>query len=206
MSKREETRGDAGGGPVGEAWLKDLIREVPDHPKPGIPFKDITTLLKDAQALRAVADGLAARLAGRGIDQVIGIEARGFIFAPLVACRLNAGFVPVRKPGKLPAETASRSYDLEYGADTLEVHLDAIGPGDRVAVVDDVLATGGTARATVGLVEDLGAEVAALAFVVELDYLHGRDRLAGHHVVDPLVRYRGASRSRVDRAEGPRLA
>ena len=169
--------------------LKDRIREVPDFPKPGILFKDITTLLKEPAALCETADLLAERFADRRVDQVVGIEARGFIFAPLVACRLNAGFVPVRKPGKLPARTASRTYELEYGSDTLEIHRDALAAGDRVVVVDDLLATGGTARAAAELVESVGARVEAVGFVVELTYLEGRRRLEGYDVVESLVRY-----------------
>ncbi len=169
--------------------LKDWIREVPDFPKPGILFKDITTLLKEPAALREAADRLAERFADRRIDQVVGIEARGFIFAPLVAYRLNAGFVPVRKAGKLPAETAARTYELEYGSDTLEMHVDGLSSGDRVALVDDLLATGGTARAAAGLIESVGARVEAVGFVVELTYLEGRRRLEGYDVVESLVRY-----------------
>ena len=169
--------------------LKDRIREIPDYPKAGILFKDITTLLKDPLALREAADRLAERFAGRRVDQVVGIEARGFIFAPLVAYRLDAGFVPVRKPGKLPARTASRTYDLEYGTDAVEVHVDGVGAGDRVIVVDDVLATGGTAKATADLIESIGGTVDALGFVVELTYLEGRRRLEGYDVVESLVRY-----------------
>ncbi len=169
--------------------LKNWIRELPDFPKPGILFKDITTLLKEPAALREAADLLAERFADRGVDQVVGIEARGFIFAPLVAYRLNAGFVPVRKAGKLPAETAARTYELEYGSDTLEMHVDGLAAGDRVAVVDDLLATGGTAKATVDLVESVGGRVEAVGFVVELTYLEGRRRLEGYDVVESLVRY-----------------
>ena len=187
-----EESGVAGGSPAaedGQKRLKDRIREVPDFPKPGILYKDITTLLKDPAALREAADRLADRFAGRRIDQVVGIEARGFIFAPLVAYRLNAGFVPVRKPGKLPAETASRSYELEYGRDTLEMHLDGVAAGDRVALVDDLLATGGTARAAADLIESVGGTVDVIGFVVELTYLEGRRRLDGFDVVESLVRY-----------------
>lgn len=169
--------------------LKDWIREIPDFPKPGILFKDITTLLREPAALREAADRLAERFADRRIDQVVGIEARGFVFAPLVAYRLNAGFVPVRKPGKLPGETISRSYDLEYRSDTLEMHVDGIGKGDRVAVVDDLLATGGTARASVDLIESAGGRIEALGFLVELSYLEGRRLLEGYQVVEPLIRY-----------------
>ena len=169
--------------------LKDRIREVPDFPKPGILFKDITTLLKQPAALREAAEALAERFAGRDIDQVVGIEARGFIFAPLVAYRLNAGFVPVRKPGKLPAETASRTYDLEYGSDTLEMHVDGIAAGDRVALVDDLLATGGTAKAAAELIESVGGRIEAVGFVVELTYLEGRQRLEKYDMVESLIRY-----------------
>ncbi|MCY3929837.1 MAG: adenine phosphoribosyltransferase [Acidobacteria bacterium] len=169
--------------------LKDWIREVPDFPKPGILFKDITTLLKEPAALREAADRLAERFADHRIDHVVGIEARGFIFAPLVAVRLNAGFVPVRKPGKLPARTAARTYELEYGTDTLEMHVDGLASGDRVALVDDLLATGGTARAAADLVDSVGARVEAIGFVVELTYLEGRRRLEGYDVVESLVRY-----------------
>lgn len=171
------------------SWLKERIREVPDFPKPGILYKDITTLLKDPLALRETADRLAERFAGRRIEQVVGIEARGFIFAPLVANRLNVGFVPVRKPGKLPAETASRSYELEYGRDTLEMHLDGVAAGERVVLVDDLLATGGTAKAAADLIESVGGTVDAIGFVVELTYLDGRRRLDGYDVVESLVRY-----------------
>jgi adenine phosphoribosyltransferase len=176
-------------GKVPAKWLKERIREVPDFPKPGILYKDITTLLKDPVALRETADRLAERFAGRRIEQVVGIEARGFIFGPLVANRLNVGFVPVRKPGKLPAETASRSYELEYGRDTLEMHLDGVAAGERVVLVDDLLATGGTARAAADLVESVGGTVDAIGFVVELTYLDGRRRLDGYEVVESLVRY-----------------
>jgi adenine phosphoribosyltransferase len=162
--------------------LKALIREVPDFPKPGINFYDITTLLKQPQGLRQTVDALAAQFSGERVNTVIGIEARGFIFAPALAYHMNAGFVPVRKPRKLPAECASISYDLEYGQDTLEIHRDAIGAGHRVLIADDLLATGGTAKAVVDLVEQLGGEVAGLVFVVELEFLPGRERLAGYDV------------------------
>ncbi len=162
--------------------LKDLIREVPDFPKPGILFYDITTLLKNAQGLRSVFDQLAAHYQGAAIDTVIGIEARGFIFAPALALALGAGFVPVRKPKKLPAECVSATYDLEYGTDTLQMHRDAVGEGHRVLIVDDLLATGGTASAVAGLVEQMGGIVAGLAFVIELDFLEGRKRLPGRDI------------------------
>ncbi len=162
--------------------LKRLIREIPDFPKPGILFYDITTLLKDAAGFRAVIDRLTEHFHGRKIDAVLGIEARGFIFGPALAYHLGAGFVPVRKPKKLPAEVESWSYDLEYGQDTLEIHRDAIGPGHNVIIADDLLATGGTAEAVVRLVEKLGGNVSGLAFVVELEFLAGRGKLAGYDV------------------------
>jgi adenine phosphoribosyltransferase len=162
--------------------LKKLIREVPDFPKPGILFYDITTLLKDGAAFARLIDILAARYIGHGIDVVAGIEARGFIFGPALAYRLNAGFVPVRKPRKLPAATISATYSLEYGSDTLEMHRDAVGRGQRVVIVDDLIATGGTAKASAQLVETLGAKVAGFAFIVELTFLQGRQKLAGYDV------------------------
>ncbi len=162
--------------------LKQLIREVPDFPKPGILFYDITTLLKHKEGLKGTIDALKAEYSGAPIDVVIGVEARGFIFAPALAYALGAGFVPVRKPKKLPAECARISYDLEYGSDTLEVHRDAIPAGARVLIVDDLLATGGTARAVTQLVEQLGGTVAGLAFVVELTFLDGRDKLSGYNI------------------------
>jgi adenine phosphoribosyltransferase len=166
--------------------LKKLIREVPDFPKKGILFYDITTLLKDKTGFRTVIDTLTERIRPFGADVVLGIEARGFIFAPALAYHLGAGFVPVRKPKKLPAETERISYELEYGMDTLEIHKDAVKPGMRVVVADDLLATGGTALATIRLVEKLGGTVAAASFVIELDGLKGRERLAGYEVVSLL--------------------
>ena len=168
--------------------LKQLIREVPDFPKPGINFYDITTLLKDPDGLRNTVDALAAEFDGQRVDSVIGVEARGFIFAPALAYHLNAGFVPVRKPKKLPAEKVSVSYDLEYGQDTLEMHKDAVGEGHKVLIVDDLLATGGTAKAVVDLVEGLGGEIVGLLFVVELDFLNGREKFNGYDVRS-LIRY-----------------
>ena len=162
--------------------LKKLIREVPDFPKPGILFYDITTLLKDSAGLQALNDRFAERYAEERPDIVVGIEARGFVFGPMLAARLERGFVPVRKPGKLPADTVEVSYDLEYGQDTLQVHRDAVEPGQRVLIVDDLLATGGTAAATCKLVEKLGGQVAGLAFVVELTFLNGRGKLPGYDV------------------------
>jgi adenine phosphoribosyltransferase len=168
--------------------LRKLIREVPDFPKPGINFYDITTLLKDADGLKQTIDALAGLVGDEKVDTVIGVESRGFIFATPLAIRLNAGFVPVRKPKKLPAEKVSISYDLEYGQDTLEIHRDAVGEGHNVLIVDDLLATGGTAKAVVDLVTGLGGKVAGLLFVVELDFLNGRSKFDGYNV-QSLIRY-----------------
>ena len=168
--------------------LKKLIREVHDYPKPGILFYDLTTLLKDQRGFHTMVDRLCEHFTDRPVDVVVGIEARGFIFAPALAYRLGAGFVPVRKPKKLPAKTASVSYQLEYGTDTLEIHQDAIRPGQRVLISDDLLATGGTAAATVKLVRQLGGEVAGASFAVELTFLNGRSKLAGLDVIS-LIQY-----------------
>jgi adenine phosphoribosyltransferase len=168
--------------------LKRMIREVPDFPKKGILFYDITTLLKDKSGFKKVIDALTDQIRPLKPDSVLGIEARGFIFAPALAYNLGAGFVPVRKPKKLPAETERISYELEYGMDTLEVHKDAIKPGMRVVIADDLLATGGTALASVRLVEKLGGKVAAVSFLIELEALKGRDRLNGYDVVS-LLKY-----------------
>ncbi len=162
--------------------LKKLIREIPDFPKPGILFYDITTLLKDKLGFATLIDALAEHFIGKDIDLVLGMEARGFIFGPAVAYRLNAGFVPVRKPGKLPAATTKFDYALEYGTNTLEIHKDAIKTGQRVVIVDDLLATGGTAEATAKLAESAGAEICGLGFVVELDFLNPRAKLKGYDV------------------------
>jgi adenine phosphoribosyltransferase len=162
--------------------LKKLIREVPDFPKPGILFYDITTLLKDRRGLALLIDALAEHYIDKKIDLVLGMEARGFIFGPALAYRLNAGFVPVRKPGKLPAATIKYDYALEYGTNTLEIHKDAIQKGQRVIIVDDLLATGGTAEATAKLAESLGADIAGLGFVVELDFLNPRQKLKQYDV------------------------
>jgi adenine phosphoribosyltransferase len=167
--------------------LKTLIREVPDFPKAGILFYDITTLLKDKDGFRGVIDGLKAHYQNAAVDKVLGIEARGFIFAPALAYALGAGFVPVRKPKKLPSECVSVRYDLEYGTDCLEVHKDAVSPGERVLIVDDLLATGGTAAAATRLVQEVGGQVIGLGFVVELTFLHGRDKLAGQDVFSLLL-------------------
>lgn len=162
--------------------LKKLIREIPDFPKKGILFYDITTLLKHKSGYAALIDQLAEHYIGKQVDLILGMEARGFIFGPALAYRLNAGFVPVRKPGKLPAATARVEYDLEYGSNALEVHNDAIEKGQRVLIVDDLLATGGTAQATAKLASSLGAQIAGLGFVVELDFLKGRDKLKPYDV------------------------
>src|SRR5882724_5444308 len=159
--------------------LKKLIREIPDYPKPGILFYDITTVLKDKKGFRSMVDALCSHYAGAHVDAVVGIEARGFIFGPALAYSLNAGFVPVRKPKKLPGKTASVTYALEYGTDTLEIHDDAIVRGERVIICDDLLATGGTAAATAKLVRQLGGEVVGAAFAVELTFLNGRSKLNG---------------------------
>jgi adenine phosphoribosyltransferase len=166
--------------------LKNLIRAVPDFPKKGILFYDITTLLKDKAGYATLIDVLAERYIGKEVDLILGMEARGFIFGPALAYRLNAGFVPVRKPGKLPAPTTRVEYDLEYGSNILEVHEDAIEKGQRVLIVDDLLATGGTAEATAKLATKLGADIAGLAFVVELDFLKGRDKLKPYDVYSVL--------------------
>lgn len=166
--------------------LKDRIRNVPDFPKAGILFYDITTLLRDPEGLKLSIDSLTDPYRNRGISLVVGIESRGFILGAAVADRLGAGFVPVRKVGKLPAETIRASYTLEYGADSLEMHRDAVEPGQRVLIVDDLLATGGTARAAVDLVRQLGGEVEGLAFLIELLDLNGRARLEGERVMTVL--------------------
>ncbi|HXM19812.1 MAG TPA: adenine phosphoribosyltransferase [Terriglobales bacterium] len=162
--------------------LKKMIREVPDFPKKGILFYDITTLLKDKLGFATLIDALSEHYLDKNIDLVLGMEARGFIFAPALAYRLNAGFVPVRKPGKLPAATVKYDYALEYGTNTLEIHQDAIQKGQRVIIVDDLLATGGTAEATTKLAASLGAKVVGLGFVVELDFLKGRAKLPEYDV------------------------
>ncbi len=162
--------------------LKTYIREIPDFPRPGINFYDITTLLQNAEGFGKTIDALVAQIAGEEIDMVVGIESRGFIFGAPVAARIGAGFVPVRKPNKLPGETVSVSYDLEYGQDTLEMHTDAIGSGHRVLIVDDLLATGGTARATADLITKVGGTIVKLLFVIELEALQGRQKLKGYEI------------------------
>jgi adenine phosphoribosyltransferase len=162
--------------------LASLIRDVPDFPQPGIVFKDITTLIRHGPAFKYVIDQITARYDLAGIQRVVAVESRGFIFAAPIAYHLGAGFVPVRKPGKLPWQSIRTEYELEYGSNVLEIHKDAIDPGDRVLIVDDVLATGGSAAATVRLVEQLGGDVAGIAVVAELGFLNGRERLAGYDV------------------------
>ena len=168
--------------------LKVLIREIQDYPKPGILFYDLTTLLKDPRGFHSLVDRLCEQYTGTKVDLVVGIEARGFIFAPALAYRLNAGFVPVRKPKKLPGKTASITYDLEYGTDQLDIHADSIKPGQKVLICDDLLATGGTAAAAVKLIRQLGGEVAGAAFAVELTFLNGRAKLPGLQVFS-LLKY-----------------
>jgi adenine phosphoribosyltransferase len=168
--------------------LKDRIRHVPDFPKPGILFYDVTTLLGDAEGFQLAIDAMLAPHVDSDIDVVVGIESRGFIFGAVLADRLEAGFAPVRKPGKLPHVTRSASYALEYGSDTLQIHEDAVRPGQRVLIVDDLLATGGTAAATVGLVRALGAEVVGIQFLIELVGLNGRDRLTDE-IVHTVLQY-----------------
>jgi len=162
--------------------LESFIRNVPDFPKPGILFKDITPLLSAPAAFAEACDRLAEPFKGLGVTKVVGIESRGFIFGTPVAERLGAGFAPIRKPGKLPAETVSQSYELEYGTDTVEVHADAIAPGEKVLLIDDLLATGGTMAAAVELVTKLGGEIVGIGFVIELCFLNGRDKLQGQTI------------------------
>src|SRR5215207_3870474 len=166
--------------------LKTKIRHVPDFPKAGILFYDITTLLKDPQGFRDMIDALAGPYVDRGIEQVVGIESRGFILGAAVANGLNAGFVPIRKPGKLPSKTHREDYALEYGTDCLEIHCDAFQPGQKVLLVDDVLATGGTARAAAGLVRRVGGDLVGVSFLIELSVLNGRDKLPGEAVYSVL--------------------
>ena len=166
--------------------LKAKIRHVPDFPKAGILFYDVTTLLRDPAGLRLALEGMASPFEGRGIDLVVGIESRGFILGAAVADRIGAGFVPVRKVGKLPHQTVKASYSLEYGSDSLEMHRDAVEPGQRVAIIDDLLATGGTAAAAVSLVRELGGHVDGVAFLIELVDLKGREKLRGEQVTSLL--------------------
>ncbi|HEX9437045.1 MAG TPA: adenine phosphoribosyltransferase [Candidatus Limnocylindria bacterium] len=167
---------------IATADLAGKIRDVPDFPKPGILFKDITTLLQDGPAFKAAIDGLLAQVKGKHVDVVVGMESRGLIFGAPIAYALGVGFVPVRKLGKLPSEVVSVEYDLEYGSATLEMHKDAITPGQKVLIVDDLLATGGTVAGTIELVKQLHGEIVALAFLIELKFLKGRDRLQGYEI------------------------
>jgi len=162
--------------------LKKTIRSISDFPKPGIVFRDITTLLQDPAALKEAVDRIAERFEGEKVDVVVGAEARGFIFGPAVAYKLGVGFIPIRKPGKLPYETISATYELEYGADIVEIHKDAVSPGQRVLMIDDLLATGGTMAASCELVEKLGGLIVACAFVIELSFLKGREKLPDYEV------------------------
>jgi adenine phosphoribosyltransferase len=168
--------------------LRDLIRDVPDFPRPGILFKDITTLLKNPQGLSLAVEAMLRPFAGESLDLIVGIESRGFILGAPLAVQRRCGFVPVRKPGKLPADTLRQEYQLEYGQDAVEVHRDAIRTGQNVLLVDDVLATGGTMAATCELVERLGGRIAGISLLVELTFLHGRTKLAGHRV-EAVVQY-----------------
>ncbi|HZQ27094.1 MAG TPA: adenine phosphoribosyltransferase [Acidimicrobiales bacterium] len=173
---------------TGTGWLKEHIRDIPDFPQSGVVFKDITPLLADVDAFRFTVDALCDHFSGQRIDKVLGIEARGFIIAAPVAYRVGCGFVPVRKGGKLPWDVEKQEYVLEYGTDLLEIHKDAVAPGERALIIDDVLATGGTSAATIRLVEQLGGEVAGLGFVIELAFLGGREKLGGHDLVS-LIEY-----------------
>ena len=167
--------------------LKKCIRDVPNFPKEGIIFKDITPLLKDQKAFRSAINKMAKRYKGKHIDAVVAVEARGFIFAGALAAKLKTGFIPVRKPGKLPYKTLSETYQLEYGTDTLQIHEDAIKPGDKIVIVDDLLATGGTVAAVINMIKKLGGEVAGIGFLIELAFLNGRSKLQGYDVFAELV-------------------
>jgi len=168
--------------------LREFIRDVPDYPKKGIIFKDITTLLKEKEPFRRSIDLMVDHYRGRKIDQIVAIESRGFIFGSALAYKLNTGFVPIRKPKKLPARTERMEYELEYGSDCVEIHADALEPGQKILVVDDLLATGGTASAAAKLVEKLNAEVIGIAFLIELTFLNGRDKLEGREIFS-LIQY-----------------
>ena len=170
------------------AQLKELIREVPDFPEPGISFKDITTLLRDADGLRDTIDAMAGKYADIEVDLIVGVESRGFVVGTPMALHMGCGFVPIRKPGKLPGATISQEYTLEYGSDAVEIHNDAIGRGERVLMIDDLLATGGTMEASCLLVERLGADIVGIGFLVELMFLNGRERLTKYRV-DSLIQY-----------------
>jgi adenine phosphoribosyltransferase len=184
------------------AWLAEHVRAIPDYPKPGVVFRDITPLLGAPDAFVTAVDALAAPFVSERLDKIVGIEARGFVFAAPLAYAHRAGFVPVRKPGKLPWELEREEYELEYGTDLLEIHRDAVEPGERVLIVDDVIATGGTAGATARLVERLGGEVAGFAFVIELEFLHGRSKIAGYPVHSVITISDSAVTENVARNEG----
>jgi len=168
--------------------LKELVRDVPDFPKEGIVFKDITPLLQNPSSMKEIVDKICGHYANQKIDVIVGAEARGFLFGPAVAINLNAGFVPVRKPGKLPYETASKTYELEYGTDTLEIHKDAVKAGDNVLMLDDLLATGGTMAASCELVESLGGKIVGCAFIIELGFLNGKEKLSNYDIFS-LIQY-----------------
>ena len=170
------------------ARLKGMIREVPDFPEPGISFKDITTLLRDPEGLKAMVDSMVSRYTDTEVDLIVGVESRGFVIGTPMALAMGCGFVPIRKPGKLPAATLRQEYTLEYGTDAIEIHEDAVGKGERVLMIDDLLATGGTMEASCQLVERLGADIVGIGFVVELSFLNGRERL-GDYRVDSLIQY-----------------
>jgi len=170
--------------------LGKYIRNIPDFPKPGILFRDVTTLIQDGRAFKATVDILVKKYKGKKIDKVVAVEARGFIFGAAIAHKLGVGFVPVRKKGKLPYKTNSVTYNLEYGTDTLEIHKDAVTPGERVIIVDDLLATGGTAKGVTELVEDLGGKIISIAFIIELFDLNGRDKLKGYNICS-LIKFPG---------------
>ena len=168
--------------------LQEYIRDIPDFPKPGIIFKDITTLLKDTDAFKKAIDSIVEKFKGKKIDVVVAVEARGFIFGGALAYKLGAGFVPVRKKGKLPGKTTAVTYELEYGTDTLEIHHDAIAPGSNVLIVDDLLATGGTVKAVTDLIKQLNGTIAGIAFLIELSFLKGKEKLKGYPVVS-IIKY-----------------
>jgi len=175
---------------MNNALLEKSIRNIPDFPKPGILFRDVTTLIQNKVAFKKSVDLLAKKYKGKGIDKVVGVEARGFIFGAAVAHKIGAGFVPVRKKGKLPYKTISTTYELEYGTDTLEIHKDAINPNEKILIIDDLLATGGTVKAVTELVNQLGGKISAIAFVIELVDLRGRDKLKEYPVYS-LIKFNG---------------
>ena len=175
---------------MNNALLEKSIRNIPDFPKPGILFRDVTTLIQNKVAFKKSVDLLAKKYKGKGFDKVVGVEARGFIFSAAVAHKINAGFVPVRKKGKLPYKTISTTYELEYGTDTLEIHQDAIAPGEKVLIIDDLLATGGTVKAVTELVNQLGGKIAGIGFVIELVDLHGKDKLKEYPLYS-LIKFQG---------------